>query len=180
MLQHSSKPGKLVDEVWWEVRIVYDSCLILGMVVIPNAKWFWEVIAMSSFSWSDVCKPPHVYIEQNGRALFPNFWTMVPLWNNPYKQKNWTRPQTQQSLKKNNLILWCSFLGVFSKKPFYWLLQYLGNTQDIPSKWPLKGGKCWLTNAFRGAIFSDKPKSLRVLTHHSADFQDLAWPISKG
>ena len=90
----------------------------------------------------------------------------VPRPNNPWRKITW--------------FYGAPFWWVFSKEPFYCLLQYLGNTQDIPSKWPLKGGKCWLTNAFRGAIFSDKPKSLRVLTHHSADFQDLAWPISKG
>ena len=47
------------------------------------------------------------------------------------KQKKWTCPQAQQSLKKNALILWCSFLVVFSKELFYWLLQYLGNRQPL-------------------------------------------------
>ena len=40
LAQHSSKPGKLVGEVWWKVWIVHDSCLILDMVVIPNPRWF--------------------------------------------------------------------------------------------------------------------------------------------
>ena len=70
-----------------------------------------------------MCKPPHVYIEQNGRALFPNPWTMEII----LKQKNWTCPQAQQSLKKKHDFMVLLFGGVFSKiskEPFYWLLQY--------------------------------------------------------
>ena len=52
-------------------------------------------------------------------------------WKYPLNKDNEHVPRPNNPWRKISWFHGASFGGVFSKEPFYWLLQYLGNTQKI-------------------------------------------------
>ena len=108
------------------------------MIHVWYLIWLWfpipdgfEKYFPSPISPNLMCASHHMStLSRMDGLCFPKFepWSHSQI---KLKQKNWTCPHPHQCLKKKLDFMVLLFGVVFSKEPFYWLLQYLGHTQSI-------------------------------------------------